>query len=78
MTRTGVEPARPAELTAEGLAVLGPGNACDREPIHLSGAIQPHGVLLVVDPTSYVVTAASVNFPLATTHAHTPGGCCTG
>ena len=74
MTRTGVEPARPAELTAEGLAVLGPGNACDREPIHLSGAIQPHGVLLVVDPTSYVVTAASVNFPLLTTHAHTPLG----
>ena len=74
MTRTGVQPARPAELTAEGLAALGPGNACDREPIHLSGAIQPHGVLLVVDPTSYVVTAASVNFPLLTTHAHTPLG----
>ncbi len=35
MTRTAVEPARPAELTAEGLAALGPGNACDREPIHL-------------------------------------------
>ncbi len=74
MTRIGVQAARPAELTAEGLAALGPGNLCDREPIHLSGAIQPHGVLLVVDPTSYVVTAASVNFPQLTTHAHTPLG----
>jgi two-component system, chemotaxis family, sensor kinase Cph1 len=25
---------------------------CDREPIHVPGAIQPHGVLLVVDPAS--------------------------
>jgi light-regulated signal transduction histidine kinase (bacteriophytochrome) len=25
---------------------------CDREPIHIPGAIQPHGVLLVVDPAS--------------------------
>ncbi|WP_445241263.1 hypothetical protein [Microcoleus vaginatus] len=24
---------------------------CDREPIHLSGHIQPHGVLLVVRET---------------------------
>ena len=25
---------------------------CDREPIHIPGAIQPHGVLLIVDPTA--------------------------
>jgi len=25
---------------------------CDREPIHVPGAIQPHGVLLVVDPAT--------------------------
>ena len=25
---------------------------CDREPIHIPGAIQPHGMLLVVDPAS--------------------------
>ncbi len=74
MTRSGVQPARPAELTAEGLAALGPGNLCDHEPIHQSGAIQPHGFLLVVDPTSYVVTAASVNFRLLTNHAHSPLG----
>ncbi|MCO5732847.1 histidine kinase dimerization/phosphoacceptor domain -containing protein [Rhizobium sp. SSA_523] len=24
--------------------------ACDREPIHIPGSIQPHGILLVVDP----------------------------
>ncbi|MBO9706760.1 MAG: GAF domain-containing protein [Caulobacter sp.] len=28
---------------------LGSLNACDREPIHIPGAIQPHGVLLVLD-----------------------------
>ncbi|WP_261402460.1 GAF domain-containing protein [Chenggangzhangella methanolivorans] len=26
--------------------------ACDREPIHAPGAIQPHGLLLVADPSS--------------------------
>ena len=25
---------------------------CEREPIHIPGAIQPHGVLLVIDPVS--------------------------
>jgi light-regulated signal transduction histidine kinase (bacteriophytochrome) len=32
---------------------------CDREPIHIPGAIQPHGVLLIVDPESLTVTAAA-------------------
>jgi diguanylate cyclase (GGDEF)-like protein len=50
-----------AELTAEGLAALGPGNACDREPIHLSGAIQPHGVLVAFDPRTRLVQVASTN-----------------
>jgi len=58
---TGPDQAAKAELTQEGLAALGPGNACDTEPIHLSGQIQGHGVLLVVDPSSTVVTAASTN-----------------
>jgi diguanylate cyclase (GGDEF)-like protein len=53
----------PSELTEEGLAALGAGNACDREPVHLSGAIQPHGFLLGVDPSSLTVTAASANVP---------------
>jgi two-component system, chemotaxis family, sensor kinase Cph1 len=25
---------------------------CDREPIHVPGSVQPHGVLLVTDPSS--------------------------
>lgn len=28
---------------------------CDREPIHVPGAIQPHGVLLVVDPGTGII-----------------------
>jgi light-regulated signal transduction histidine kinase (bacteriophytochrome) len=30
--------------------------ACDREPIHIPGSIQPHGLLLVVDPATMTVT----------------------
>ena len=26
--------------------------SCDREPIHIPGFIQPHGVLLVLEPAS--------------------------
>lgn len=61
----GLGASRHAELSAEGLALGGPRNACDREPIHLSGAIQPQGFLLVVDPNSLIVIAASANFPMA-------------
>jgi light-regulated signal transduction histidine kinase (bacteriophytochrome) len=32
---------------------------CDREPIHLPGAIQPHGLLLVADPSSRTVLAGA-------------------
>jgi len=28
---------------------------CDREPIHIPGSIQPHGVLLVIDRQTQVV-----------------------
>jgi light-regulated signal transduction histidine kinase (bacteriophytochrome) len=34
--------------------------ACDREPIHIPGSIQPHGVLLVVDPTTDEVLQAAL------------------
>ncbi len=30
-------------------------SSCDREPIHVPGAIQPHGILLVLDPADLVV-----------------------
>jgi chemotaxis family two-component system sensor kinase Cph1 len=35
--------------------------ACDREPIHMPGSIQPHGILLVVDQTSDLILLASTN-----------------
>ena len=34
---------------------------CAREPIHLSGAIQPHGALLVIDPESLEILQAGEN-----------------
>jgi light-regulated signal transduction histidine kinase (bacteriophytochrome) len=34
---------------------------CEDEPIHIPGAIQPHGVLLAVDPGSLEVVVASAN-----------------
>lgn len=36
-------------------------NECAREPIHIPGAIQPHGVLLAVREPELVVTQVSVN-----------------
>ena len=50
-------------LSAEDLVLDWPHNACDHEPIHLSGAIQPLGFLLVVDSVSLVIAAASKNVP---------------
>ena len=32
---------------------------CDREPIHIPGSIQPHGLLLLVDRESLVITAVA-------------------
>lgn len=37
---------------------------CDREPITKLGAIQPHGVLLAVDPETFRVLSVSSNWPL--------------
>lgn len=34
---------------------------CAREPIHLPGSIQPHGALLVLDPTAFTLLQASSN-----------------
>jgi light-regulated signal transduction histidine kinase (bacteriophytochrome) len=35
--------------------------ACEREPIHIPGSIQPHGFLLAIQPADQVVTHASAN-----------------
>ena len=32
---------------------------CDREPIHIPGAIQPHGMLLIVDPASGAIVGGA-------------------
>ncbi|PZO80989.1 MAG: phytochrome [Mesorhizobium amorphae] len=34
-------------------------NACDREPIHVPGSIQPHGLLLIADAASLEVVAGA-------------------
>jgi light-regulated signal transduction histidine kinase (bacteriophytochrome) len=48
---TGHTPAyAPADLTN-----------CEDEPIHIPGAIQPHGALLAVDPATFEVVVASAN-----------------
>jgi light-regulated signal transduction histidine kinase (bacteriophytochrome) len=57
-------PAQSAGVALEDL--LPPGepidlNNCAREPIHLPGAIQPHGLLLVVRLSDGLVVQASVN-----------------
>lgn len=47
---TLLPPEQPADLSS-----------CDREPIHMPGAIQPFGRLIVADATSLVVTHISAN-----------------
>ena len=37
-------------------------SVCDREPIHIPGAIQPHGALLAFDPDSLRVEQAAGDF----------------
>ena len=34
-------------------------NLCDREPIHIPGAIQPHGLLLVADPATLKIVGGA-------------------
>jgi len=36
-------------------------DACEREPIHIPGAIQPHGVLLSADPENWTISQVSAN-----------------
>ncbi len=43
---------QPAELTA-----------CDREPIHILGTLQPHGFLLALEGPDLRIVQASANLP---------------
>lgn len=36
-------------------------DACDREPVHIIGAVQPHGALIAADATSLDIVYASTN-----------------
>lgn len=50
----------PRQAGAHSASDLGPDlTACDREPIHIPGAIQPHGVLLIVDPVQDRITGGA-------------------
>jgi light-regulated signal transduction histidine kinase (bacteriophytochrome) len=49
-TETGEPPPSPLDLTT-----------CDREPIHIPGSIQPHGVLFAVSGSDLRITAISAN-----------------
>ncbi|KQO76328.1 ATP-binding protein [Methylobacterium sp. Leaf88] len=40
--------------------------ACDREPIHIVGSIQPHGFLLTLDAANLAIVQASANAPVGT------------
>lgn len=36
-------------------------DTCDQEPIHLIGAVQPHGALIAIDHNSHIIKYASTN-----------------
>lgn len=49
-------------------------STCDREPIHVPGAIQPHGVLLALDDAQTVVmVSANIGSMLGTSREHALG-----
>ncbi len=55
---------RPIELQAPGEGIGG-GTACDRDPVHVPGTVQPHGILLALSPDpGHQVLAAGGALPL--------------
>jgi light-regulated signal transduction histidine kinase (bacteriophytochrome) len=51
-------------LAGDGVAVRKVGTpvdltACDREPIHIPGAVQPHGLLLIAEPQTLSIVAGA-------------------
>ncbi|MBI1684168.1 HWE histidine kinase domain-containing protein [Caulobacter hibisci] len=47
---------------------------CDREPIHIPGSIQPHGAMLVCDPSTFQILFASQNLQALTGAQADPTG----
>jgi len=54
-TVSGPTDAKPADPALPDLT------SCDREPIHIPGSIQPHGVLLVIDAATQAIVQVSEN-----------------
>ncbi len=48
-------------MMPEATVVSGGVASCESEPIHIPGSIQPHGVLLAVEPLTWLITHASQN-----------------
>ncbi len=65
----------PQDATTEQATLLHGSAGCAREPIHTPGAIQPYGILLVVDPKRWQVIAAAVADPAVLETFGDPVGC---
>ena len=62
---SGVLGDRPVEVQAAGGQVAA-GARCDRDPVHIPGTVQPHGILLVLSPGSGQILAAGGSLPMPT------------
>lgn len=62
-TASGPSDPRPVDVQAAGGQVAA-GVACDRDPVHVPGTVQPHGILLVLSPSSGRVVAAGGSLPV--------------
>ncbi len=61
-TASGVLDARPVQVQAAG-GQAAAGVRCDRDPVHIPGTVQPHGILLVLSPGSGQILAAGGSLP---------------
>ncbi len=59
--RTAERFATPASVPSGSVGASTDVTACDTEPIHIPGSIQPHGVLLALDEPSLTVLRVSTN-----------------
>ncbi len=62
-TASGVLDDRPVQVQAAGGQVAA-GVRCDRDPVHIPGTVQPHGILLVLSPGSGRIVAAGGSLPV--------------
>ncbi len=62
-TASGLAVDRPVEVQAAG-GQIAAGTSCDRDPVHVPGTVQPHGILLVLSPGSGRILAAGGSLPV--------------